>query len=78
MWCTNNIISRLGLCNVDPVYDRIDLAAFKLRVDTVGEKGIASFVFELHNTFFGVARYLNAFNIFCVDNFLDKSKIIRR
>jgi len=55
---------------VDPVDNGVDLAPLHFGVDSVGKEGIAGFVFEVHNAFFGVTGYLDTLDVFFVDDLL--------
>jgi hypothetical protein len=72
-WSPNDVVPRFRLGDVDPVDDGVDLAPLHFGVDSVGKEGIAGFVFEVHNAFFGVTGYLDTLDVFLVDDLLHES-----
>jgi hypothetical protein len=72
-WSPNDVVPRFRLSDVDPVDDGVDLAPLHFGVDSVGKEGIAGFVFEVHNAFFGVTGYLDTLDVFLVDDLLHES-----
>ena len=66
----NNVVPRFRLSDMDAVDDGVDLAPLHFGVDSVGKEGIAGFVFEVHDAFFGITRYLDTLDVLLVDYFL--------
>lgn len=60
------------MSDVYPVYHRVDLAPFELRVDSVRKEGITGLVLDIHYAFLRVTRHLHKLDIFGVDDLLDK------
>lgn len=75
---SHEIVPSLGLRNMYPVDDRVDLVALELGVDTVCEECVACFVLDIHDTLFRMAGYLYTLDIFGVDDLLNEGPIVRR
>jgi hypothetical protein len=76
MWGPDEVVPSLRLRNMDTVNDRVDLAAPELGVNTMREECVTCFIFEVHHSFFGVAGYLDALDIFGIDDLLDEGAIV--
>ena len=55
---------------MNAVDDGVDLVALELVLYAMREEGVASLVFDFHDTFLGVTRYLDTLDIGKVDDLL--------
>ena len=75
---TDDVIARLGLCDMQAVEDCVDLVALELRIDTMLEERVASGSLENHDALVRVTGALHVPDALCIDDLVDHSAALGR